>query len=426
MKTVIILGDGMSDHPVAALGGKTPLMVAQKPNIDQIAAKGRVGLFSTIPKGQPKGSAVANLSVLGYDPAETFHGRAVLEAASMGVDLAPEDVAFRCNLIGLHTDEGVEGDRIKNHSAGHIETEHAAEILNYLRENVIKDPSTGDLRPQYKDRGISFHLGVSYRHLLVFGGCWASPGVICAPPHDHVGELVSDLLPKPADPESSEARETAEILNYLQRDSRSVLARSPLNRELKESGKCGVDIIWPWSPGRRPLMKTMKERFGVRGAVISAVDLIKGLGIYAGMDVIEVEGATGLWDTNYEGKAQAALDALDSHDLVYVHVEATDEAGHSKDLDLKIKCIENLDGRVIGPLMEGIRRRSDDVTVAVLPDHPTPVELGIHTDDPVPVAILQPGTDPDGTDGYDEEKAKSGSLGMLSGDQFIRLALLRA
>lgn len=415
MKTVVIIGDGMSDYPVAALGGKTPLMAAQKPNMDLIAAKGRTGLFTTIPKGQPKGSAVANLSVLGYDPAQTFQGRAVLEAASMGVNLTPEDVALRCNLISLNT--GGMGretvDTIKNHSAGHIETAQAERLIAQLEEHL---GSRGDTP-------VRFHRGISYRHLLVLQGGWASPSVNCAPPHDHVGELVEKLLPAPVDPKDPVAAKTAARLVELYRESRKLLSEHPVNLQRKRDGLCTADAIWTWSPGKRPVMKTMRERFGITGAVISAVDLVKGMGCYAGLEVIEVEGATGLSDTNYEGKAEAALDALEKHDFVYLHVEATDEAGHSKDLDLKIKCIEYLDRRLIGPLLDGIEKRSIQAAVALLPDHPTPVETGSHADDPVPVAIMSPGRTPDDVDGYDEEKVKKGSLGLLSGDGFIRLAL---
>ncbi len=415
MKTVVIIGDGMSDYPVAALGGQTPLMAAQKPNMDLIARKGRTGLFTTIPEGQPKGSAVANLSVLGYDPVQTFQGRAVLEAASMGVDLAEKDVALRLNLISLNT-EGAgdeENDTIRNHSAGHIETAHAEQLIDCLEERM----------GSWRDTPIRFHSGISYRHLLVLQGGWASPAVQCAPPHDHVGEPVRKLLPCAMDPEDPVGRKTASMLVELYRKSRTLLCDHPVNLQRRRDGLCTADAIWTWSPGRRPVMKTMRERFGISGAVISAVDLVKGMGRYAGLEVIEVEGATGLSDTNYEGKAQAALDALEEHDFVYLHVEATDEAGHSKDLDLKIKCIEYLDRRLIGPLLDGIQKRSIRASVALLPDHPTPVETGSHADDPVPVAIMRPDWTPDEVNGYDEEKVKNGSLGLLKGDEFIRSAL---
>ncbi|MCP4606977.1 MAG: cofactor-independent phosphoglycerate mutase [Proteobacteria bacterium] len=404
MKSIVIIGDGMSDYPIERLGGRTPLQAANKPNIDRIALEGRTGLFSTIPKGQSKGSAVANLSVLGYDPAETFQGRAVLEAASMGVDIKPQDVALRCNLIAT------ESGRIKNHSSGHISTEEAREIILALDR---------ELGQGLGDRPVKFYPGVSYRHLLVFQGDWASPALECAPPHDHVGENIVDLMPR-ATSDSSEARITEERLGELYEKAVPILADHPINKARQDSGKDSADAIWPWSPGKRPSMKTLNELFGVQGAVISAVDLVMGLGVYAGMNVIRVPGATGLWDTNYEGKAMACLDALENNDFVYVHVEATDEAGHAKDLDLKIKCIEQLDGRLVGPILEGLEKRGIEATVAVLPDHPTPVETGSHATDPVPVAIKTPGAVPDGAQTYDEIQASNGSLGLMKGDEFIR------
>lgn len=397
MKSIIILGDGMSDHPVDRLQGLTPLQVANKPNMDYIAKQGRMGLLSTIPKGQSKGSAVANLSVLGYDPARTFKGRAVLEAASMGIELADNDVALRCNLISL------DGNKIANHSAGHITSDEAAEIITTLDRTLGNDK-------------IAFYPGVSYRHLLVLKGEWASDQLTCAPPHDHVGQEAFTLLPKAKTPE---AQQTAESLIDLYNKAISILADHPINQERFRLGKQSADAIWTWSPGYKPSMSTFQERFGINGAVISAVDLVKGLGKYAGMDVIPVEGATGLWDTNYEGKAQAAVNALQDHDFVYVHVEATDEAGHAMDLELKIKCIEMLDSRLIGPILAGIKKEQWETAVAILPDHPTPVETGNHASDPVPVAILTPGIEADSTEKYDEVQATQGSLGLMKGDEFI-------
>jgi 2,3-bisphosphoglycerate-independent phosphoglycerate mutase len=418
MKTIIIIGDGMADRPVDALGGKTPLMVANKPAIDRVASEGRVGLFTTIPQGQPNGSAVANLSVLGYDPAVTFQGRGVLEAAAMGVELGPDDVALRCNLISL------DGRSIKNHSAGHIESEQGGELMAFLDERLGGGRRPSSQRDDdWREKPVRFYPGMSYRHLLVLEGDWASAEIRCAPPHDHVGEPVESLLPTALDTSDPKAKATAARLDGLYRQAQTLLAVHPINTARREQGLDCADAIWPWSPGRRPQMETMEERFGVRGAVISAVDLIKGLGRYAGMDIIEVEGATGLSDTNYEGKAEAAIDALEDHDMVYVHVEATDEAGHSKDLDLKIKCIEYLDRRLVGPILDTLESRSMEAAVAILPDHPTPVELGCHTSEPVPVAIKRPDWSPDDVSGYDELQVEPGSLGLLEGDAFIRLAL---
>ncbi|MDD5308116.1 MAG: cofactor-independent phosphoglycerate mutase [Deltaproteobacteria bacterium] len=407
MKAVIIIGDGMSDRPVEALGGRTPLMAARKPNIDRVAREGRVGLFKTIPDGMAMGSDVANLSVLGYDPAVCMQGRAVLEAASMGVALEQSDVALRLNLIA--TEDG----RIKNHSAGHISTEEASEIVAAL------DWELGQGRGA---RPVTIHAGVSYRHLLVLRG-WGATEVDCAPPHDNVGGSLEDLLPRARTPQ---AQETAERLVEIYRRALPILEAHPINRTRKHGGKDAAGAVWPWSPGHKPRMQTLQDRFGVWGAVISAVDLVMGLGYYSGLEIIRVPGATGLHDTNYEGKAAACLDALADHDLVYVHVEATDEAGHSRDVDLKVRCIEYLDGRLVGPILEGIEARGIEATVAVLPDHPTPVETGNHGNDPVPVAVKTPGVAPDDVQTYDEEQAARGSLGLLEGDAFIRLALGKA
>ncbi|MBN1311357.1 MAG: cofactor-independent phosphoglycerate mutase [Anaerolineae bacterium] len=405
MKAIIILGDGMSDYPVEHLGGKTPLQAANKPSLDRIAREGRMGLFETIPDGLSKGSAVANLSVLGYDPATTYNGRAVLEAANMGVALDDDDVAFRLNLCCI------ENGLIKNHSAGHITTEEAGEIIRSL--HMALGEASGEMP-------VDLHSGVSYRHLLVLRGAAASPKVKCAPPHDHVGERAEDLLPTAA---SDEAKATETRVRSLMTRAEGILKDHPVNLKRIAEGKDPANAIWPWSPGHKPKMATFQERFGVHGAVISAVDLIMGLGLYAGMDVVRVEGATGLWDTNYEGKAAACLKAIQDHDLVYVHVEATDEAGHAKDVDLKIKCIEMLDDRLVRPILEGVEKLGLDVVMAVLPDHPTPVSTGVHVRDPVPVAIMRPGDTPDDATCFDEEQARDGSIPFMRRDDFIKLVL---
>ena len=408
MKSVIILGDGMSDYPIDALGGQTPLMAARKPGMDRIAMQGRSGMFETVAPHQSKGSAVANLAVLGYDPDEVYQGRAVLEAANMGVELAPEEVALRCNFIC------VEKNCIRNHSAGHISSEEAAVLIADL------DRALGGAQGDFTVR---FHAGVSYRHLTVVGGDKVSPALTLAPPHDHVGESIESLLPSA---KSKDAEETAELLTDLIRRAEAVLRDHPVNVKRAAEGKDPANSIWFWSAGRKPVMKTFQERFGIRGAVISAVDLIMGLGLYAGMEVIRVPGATGLWDTNYEGKAEACLEALKTYDFVYVHVEATDEAGHARDLPLKIKCIEMLDERLIRPILDGIEKMGIECTVAVLPDHPTPVSTGIHARDAVPAAVWRPDLSPDDVQAYDEDRAKSGALGFLKKDQFIKIVLGRA
>ena len=401
MKYIIILGDGMSDRRTDMLDGRTPLMVARKPNIDSLCARGRCGLFETVPPGMPPGSAVANLAVLGYDPALTFSGRGVLEAASMGVDLDTNDIAMRCNLIC------VEDGMIRNHSAGHISTPEARLLLGSLSSELGTD-------------SIRFHPGVSYRHLLVLKE--GSDSLECTPPHDVPGQPFLDHMVKAL---SEEAEGTADLLNGLILHSQELLAGHPVNVSRMEHGKDPANSIWPWSPGRRPVMKTLGEQYGITGAVISAVDLVKGLGVYAGLDVIEVEGATGLHDTNYEGKAEAAVRALEDHDFVYLHVEASDEAGHEGDAELKVRTIEYLDQRLVSHVVAETSRMGEEVTIAVTPDHGTPCDVRTHVHDPVPFIICSPGIAPDEVSRYDEESVRDGALGLIRGDTFIRTVLGR-
>jgi len=402
MKYIIILGDGMSDQPEDEHGGLTPLMAAHKPNIDHLAKIGRNGLLKTIPEKLHPGSEVANLAVLGYDVEAVFEGRGVIEAASMGVQLDEGDLAMRCNLICI-ADE-----KIKNHSAGHISTIEAIELIKYLNEEL------GTER-------IRFYPGVSYRHLLIIKG--GSKLLNCIPPHDVPGTLVADVLPT-AIIESGE--ETAKLLLSLIQESYKLLNNHPINLKRKLDGKDMANSIWPWSPGYKPAMKTLKEMFGIgSGAVISAVDLIQGIGVYAGLDVIKVEGATGLYDTNYEGKAQAAIEALKTRDFVYLHIEASDEAGHEGDYDLKLRTIEYLDGRIVKYIVEEIAKMEEPVAIAVLPDHPTPWKLKTHTRDAVPFLIWYPGIQPDEVQCYDEFAARNGSYGVLKSHQFMEELLHR-
>ncbi len=399
MKYIIILGDGMADYPIPELDHKTPLMVAHKPAMDFITQAGRTGSLQTIPPNMPTGSAVANLTVLGYDPRQTFQGRGVLEAASLGITLSPSDLAMRINLIS------VEGNRIRSHSADHISNEEASQLID-------------DLKKHLKTFKIRLYPGLSYRHVLIIPGGDAS--LKCAPPHDHLNQLVEELLIEPLTPK---ARETADLLNRMIDESHRFLQSHPLNIKRKEGGKLPANMLWPWSPGKKPKMETFQKRFGIKGAAISAVDLIKGLAIYAGMDIIPVKGATGFYDTNYENKADAALDALKNHDLVFVHVEAPDEAGHAKNIDLKIKCIEDLDKRLVRRILDGLTNCMKETVLAILPDHPTPIVHGAHTREPVPVAIMDPRIDPDSVDCFNEESVKSGCLGLMKGPQFIETVL---
>ncbi|MBU8869887.1 MAG: cofactor-independent phosphoglycerate mutase [Gemmatimonadales bacterium] len=408
MKSIVILGDGMSDRPQEKLGGRTPLMAALTPSIDEVARRGRMGTFSTIPTGMPLGSAVANLSVFGYDPRETFQGRGVLEAASLGVELEPGDVAMRINLLSLN-DDGT----LKNHHGGHITTGESSQLIEMLQ---------GELGNR-GNQPVEFHLGNSYRHILVCKGGWASAGFNSFPPHDHIGQAASELMWSPAD-DSQESAATAQRLVELYNQSGELLASHPVNLSRREKNLDTAIAIWPWSPGLRPSMRTMNDLFGISGSVISAVDLVRGLGRLAGLRVIKVDGVTGLWDTNYEGKVEAALKALETDDFVFLHLEATDEASHAQDLDLKIKCIEYLDQRVVGPVLAGLEDHGIEAIVSILPDHPTFVsDLGKHGNDPVPVAIWDPRQEGDGTVEYNEDVAKSGSLGHLEGDGFISRAL---
>lgn len=387
----------MADEPIEALGGKTPMQYANTPYMDKLAGMGVTGRMKTVADGFHPGSEVANMAVLGYDLPTVYEGRGVLEAASIGYDLKPGEMAMRCNLVC------VEGDILKNHSSGHITTEEANELICFLNEQLGSDR-------------IHFYTGVSYRHLLVVKG--GDKRLDCTPPHDVPLHPFRPLMIKPEVPE---AQETAGLLNDLILKSQEILKDHPVNRRRIAIGKDPANSIWPWSPGYRPAMQTMQEMYGFKqGAVISAVDLIRGIGVYAGLKVIDVEGATGLYDTNYEGKAHAALEALKTNDFVYLHVEASDEAGHEGDVDLKIRTIEDLDKRAIGIIFEGLQKWDEPVAIAVLPDHPTPCTIRTHTNVPVPFLIYKPGQEPDGVTRFDEFSVLEGKYGILEKDEFIK------
>ena len=388
----------MADYPLPELGGKTPLEVASTPWMDSLARRGRCGRLITIPEGMSTGSAVANLSILGYDPRIHFQGRGVLEAASMGIKLNLQDVVFRCNTICA------ENNKIKNHSGGHITTQEAAELMRTIDQELGSDH-------------IKFYPGVSYRHLLVLKGGKFSANVECTPPHDVLGIPIDRVLVRAKDAQS---KKTAQLLNKLILDSASILEQHPVNVKRKGEGKDMANMIWPWSPGKKPVMKTLQERFGIRGAVISAVNLIKGLGVYAGFGIMQVKGATGLYNTNYEGKADASLVALEKYDLVFVHVEASDEAGHEGNVNLKIKTIEYFDQRLVGRVLRGIHEK---VRIALLPDHLTPIAVRTHVADPVPFLIYDPEKTGDEVREFNESSCSRGSLGLLEGDSFIKKVL---
>lgn len=387
----------MADEPVAMLGGKTPLQYANTPSIDELAGMGKTGMLNTVPEGFEPGSEIANLSVLGYNVADVFEGRGSLEAASMGIDILQGEMAMRCNLICI------ENGKIKNHSAGHISNPESWELIHFLNEKLLNER-------------ISFYPGVSYRHLLkVVGG---NKQLICTPPHNAMGTPFDEILVKA---ETKDAVETANLLNNLILRSQQLLEDHPVNLRRKLAGNDPANSIWPWSPGYKPNMKSLAELFPVTsGAVISAVDLIKGIGVYAGLKPIDVEGATGLYNTNYEAKAQAAIQALRENDFVYLHIEASDEAGHEGDVLLKVKTIEYLDNRIVRPILEELRTWQEPVTVALLPDHPTPCHLKTHTSAPVPFVIYKTMEKGDDVCTYDEFSCRKGYYGSLKGDEFMK------
>ncbi len=408
MKHIIILGDGMADHKVASLGEKTLLQYARPEYMNRLAREGRCGRLVTVPEGFPPGSEVANTAILGYDLNKVYEGRGPLEAASIGYEMQDDDFAIRCNIITI------EDGKIITHNGGNLETDDARILIDYLNEHL------GNER-------VKFICGIQYRHLLVIKG--GNKNIVCAPPHDHPNEEWLPLLVKPAladsvspaDTNRLTPQETADLINDLILKSQELLAKHPYNLAKAAKGERQANSIWPWSGGYRPCMQTLMQQYPQikSGAVISAVDLIQGIGKYAGLRIIKVPGATGLANTNYEGKAQAAIDALKTDDFVFVHVEATDEAGHDGDIELKLKAIDYLDKRLIKPIFEAIEQMDEPVCIAVLPDHPTPVELRIHVNEPVPFIIWHRGIEADAVQQYDEVSCVSGSYGLLRLNEFI-------
>lgn len=396
----------MADLPVDRLGGKTLLQYAKKPMMDKLAREGRCGRLITVPEGFPPGSEVANTAILGYDLNKVYEGRGPLEAASIGYEMADDDFAIRCNIITL------EDGKIITHNGGNLETSDADVLIRYLNEHLASER-------------VKFITGIQYRHLLVIKG--GSKYIDCAPPHDHPNEEWRPLLVKaeknaPVEAGRMTAQETADLINELILKSQDLLAKHPFNIERAKRGVRQANSIWPWSGGYRPSMETLMQQYPQikSGTVISAVDLIRGIGHYAGLKIVEVPGATGLANTNYEGKAQAAIDALKHDDFVFVHVEASDEAGHDGDLELKIKTIEYLDQRLIAPIYNKVSTWDEPVCMAVLPDHLTPVEQRIHVGQPVPFLIWYRGIEPDGVQQYDEVSCVSGAYGLLQLNEFMK------
>ena len=401
MKYVVLLGDGMSDYPLSEKGAKTPLQLSHIPCMDSLAQQGAFGLVKTIPDGMPPGSDVANLSVMGYDPARYYSGRAPIEAASIGVKLGEHDIAFRCNLVTLSGD--AEHVCMADYSAGHISTDDAGVIINALKQE-LDSPD------------ITFYRGVSYRHLVVWKN--GMDKMQTTPPHDITGKNISSYLPQ--------GEGSKKLLELMER-ARKIIPALPISQKKIQQGKKPANAIWLWGQGRSLSIPTFREKYGLTGAVISAVDLVKGLGICAGLSSIDVPGATGYLDTNYEGKAWAALDALKAVDFVYLHVEAPDEAGHKGNIDEKIKAIEDFDRRVVKLVIEGLRDKYADYRVLVLPDHPTPIAIKTHASDPVPFVLLSSkdlNKSAKQSIGFNEKDALASGLFIESGwelmDRFIR------
>ncbi|WP_342306114.1 cofactor-independent phosphoglycerate mutase [Methanolobus sp. ZRKC5] len=395
MKYVVLIGDGMADEPLEELGGMTVLQKANTSNMDYITMYGRAGLAQTVPEGLPPGSDVANMSIVGYDPKKYYSGRAPLEAASMGVDLEKNDVAFRCNLITI------KDDLIVDYSSGHITNEEAKELIESIDSELGSDK-------------LSFHPGISYRHLMVAKeGLGANTE--CVPPHDVIDENRHEHMPKGED---------SEIISDLIESSMKILETQPVNEKRIAEGKNPGNSIWLWGQGFAPAFTHFNELYGLKGAIISAVDLVKGIGIYAGLDVIEVPGATGYLDTNYIGKGEYAIEALKDHDFVFVHVEAPDEAGHMGDMNAKIQAIEDFDEKVVGTVLKAAMEMEEDITIMVLPDHPTPIALRTHTSVPIPVAIYCTSEEaPDSADAFDEDSVQKGSLGTVYAPDLVGMLI---
>lgn len=401
MKYIVILGDGMADYPVPELGSKTPLQSAYKPNIDLLARKGEVGMVKTIPQGIPPGSDAANLSVLGYNPELYYTGRSPLEAASMGVELSNTDLAMRCNLVTLSSAEPYESKIMIDYSSDEISTAEARELICAIREH-------------FNNEIFNFHTGISYRHCLVWKD--GPSGLKLTPPHDISEKKITDYLPSGSH---------SEKLLDMMKKSYDILKEHPVNKSRKEKGLRPANSIWFWGDGRKPSIPLFMDKYSLKGSVISAVDLLKGIGKCAGMKTVDVEGATGNINTNFKGKGQAVLDELKAGaDFVYVHIEAPDESGHRFEIDNKVKSIEMIDKYIAGPVIDGLKEFGD-YSILVLPDHPTPLSLRTHTAEPVPYIIYRSCCETaSGTKGYDEQQAAGTGVYIAEGyklmDRFIK------
>ena len=398
MKYIVMLCDGMADYPLKELDGKTPMAAAFKPNMERLAKKATAGIVKTVPESLNPGSDVANLSAMGYDPVSCYTGRSPLEAMSIGIDMAPDDIAFRCNLVTLSDDEPFEKKVMADYSAQEITTAEAAEIIKAVNEAFENDK-------------IKFYSGVSYRHCMIWHK--GPNGLGLTPPHDISDRVIGEYLPK------------NDTLLGMMKKSYDVLKNHPVNIERKKRGLNPANAIWLWGEGTRPAIPNFKEMFGLKGSVISAVDLIKGIGITAGLDVINVEGATGNITTNFANKGKAALKSLveNGNDYVYIHVEAPDECGHRGEIDNKVKSIELIDRDIVGPLTKGLEEAGEDYTIMVLPDHPTPISTKTHARDAVPFIIFRSNEPVEGIDSFSEEAAAKTGLYIPNGPELSRLFL---
>lgn len=393
MKYIVVLGDGMADEPVAALGGRTPLEAAETPTMDELASKGEIGMVQNVPAGMSPGSEVANLSVMGYDPKEVFTGRSPLEALSVGVEMEPDDIIFRCNVVTLTEEEPYPEKTILDHSSGEISTEEADQLMEAIREN-------------FNDETFQFYTGTSYRHIMV----WKHGRLAkLEPPHDHLAQVIGDYLPK------------EEVLRSFMERSFEILNHHPVNLKRAAEGKRKANSLWYWGAGTRPSLRSFQEKTGLKGAMISAVDLLKGIAVGAGMQICHVEGATGSIDTNYEGKAQAAIDALlkDGCDFAYIHVEAPDEMGHQGELEHKIQSIADLDSRIIAPIKKAMEEAGEDFRMLVLPDHPTPLRIRTHSADLVPYVLYDSTRQRKTMKRYSEAEAKASGIFEPQGHKLL-------